>query len=196
MIIIKIGIAVRKDNKDYFVHRTYISLLKKYNLNYDFISINSNLNQYEGFLIPGGYDINPINYNENNTNCYNIDDEIDDLDKKIILHAVENKKPLLGICRGLQSINVFLNGSMYQNIDNHDKNNHFILFKNKYYLVNSYHHQAIKKIGANLKILSKSLDGHIEIIKHDFLPILGIQFHPELLNSDINDFLMLIFNES
>lgn len=187
----KIGIAIRKNEVDYFVHRSYIKLLEKYNMSYDFITLQTNLESFDGFLLPGGDDIDSAYYNEKNYACKNVDAEMDELDKKIIFYAVQNKKPLLGICRGIQSINVFLGGSLKQDILFHSNENHFIYMKNKYHLVNSFHHQSISKLAPNLEILAESLDHEIEIIKHRFLPIYGLAFHPELISFDLSFF----FNE-
>ena len=57
-------------------------------------------------------------YNEKNISSYNVDQEMDLLDFKIIEYCEKYKKPLLGICRGLQVINVYYGGSLYQNINN------------------------------------------------------------------------------
>lgn len=187
----KIGIAIRKNDIDYFVHKTYINLIKNYN--YGFITLNSNLDEYDGFLIPGGYDIDSKYYSEIPIYCNNIDEEIDLLDKKIIEYAIKTKKPLLGICRGIQSINVFLGGSLNQNILNHNNENHFIIMNNKYYLVNSFHHQSIKQLGKDLNILAKSLDNEIEIIKYN--NIIGVQFHPEIAKTNLNNIILQIFND-
>ena len=114
---------------------------------------------------------------------------MDQLDKKIIEYCINKNKPLLGICRGIQSINVFLGGTLKQNILYHNDENHFIKFKNKYILVNSFHHQSIDKLAPNLLVVAKSLDDEIEIIKHKFLKIIGLQFHPELFNFNLKNLL-------
>ena len=188
----KIGIAIRKNDIDYFIHKPYLNLIKKHTIL--IINNNTDLTQIDGFIIPGGYDINSKYYNEIPISCNNIDEEMDKLDMKIVLHAYENNKPLLGICRGLQSINVFLGGTLNQNILNHNNENHFIYYNNKYYLVNSFHHQSIKTLAPNFKILAKSLDNEIEIIKYK--NIIGIQYHPELINSKLTNTFLEIFNDT
>ncbi len=183
-----IGVAIRKNDIDYFVHQSYLLMLQKAGLDYDFITINTPLTYFDGFLIPGGYDLDSKYYNQKNYACYNVDEEMDLLDQKIILYAIKNKKPLLGICRGIQSLNVFLGGTLKQNILHHNNENHFIYYKNKYQLVNSFHHQSIDKLACDLEIIAKSIDDEIEIVKHKYLNIYGVQFHPELINFDIRDF--------
>ncbi|MDE5566043.1 MAG: gamma-glutamyl-gamma-aminobutyrate hydrolase family protein [Anaeroplasmataceae bacterium] len=187
----KIGVAVRKNNVDYFVHQSYLKMLEKYHVDFDFITLSTNLEGFDAFLIPGGDDIDSIYYGEINYACRNVDEIIDRLDQKIILYALENKKPLLGICRGIQSINVFLGGSLKQDIRYHSNENHFIIWNQEYHLVNSFHHQSIAKLAPDLIILAKSLDDEIEIIKHQSLPIYGLAFHPELIDFNLDFF----FNE-
>ncbi len=187
----KIGIAVRKNDTDYFVHQSYIWWLKQYHCTFDIVTLESNLTDYDGFLIPGGNDIDSSYYQEENYACQKVSKEMDQLDQKIILFAIQNKKPLLGICRGIQSINVFLGGRLKQHILNHMDENHFILFQNHYQLVNSFHHQSIKKLAPSLIVLAESVDHEIEIIRHESLPIYGVAFHPELINFDCSFF----FNE-
>ncbi|MDE5714558.1 MAG: gamma-glutamyl-gamma-aminobutyrate hydrolase family protein [Anaeroplasmataceae bacterium] len=187
----RIGIAIRKNETDYFVHKSYILLLEKYNYSYDFVTIYTDLSLFDGFLLPGGFDIDPKYYNQENYASKNVDAEMDFLDNKIIQYCVQEKKPLLGICRGIQSINVFLGGSLKQNILNHSNENHFIKLNKKYYLVNSFHHQSIHHLAKDLLVLAKSIDDEIEIIKHKDLPIYGVQFHPELIDLDLKE----IFSE-
>lgn len=184
----KIGIAIRKDEKNWFVHNSYITYLTKKKHTVDIITLNTPLEDFDGFLIPGGNDLDPALYHQKNIASFGIDKEIDELDKKIILYAITKQKPLLGICRGIQSINVFLGGTLKQDIYNHSNENHFIKCQNKYYLVNSYHHQSIDNLAPDLEILALSIDGEIEIIKHKKLPIYGVQFHPELFSNNYNFF--------
>ncbi|MGM9970013.1 MAG: gamma-glutamyl-gamma-aminobutyrate hydrolase family protein [Anaeroplasma sp.] len=177
----KIGIVLRSENEKLYVNKSYLLFINSLNCDYTFIDDCSDLSCIDMFILPGGYDINPIYYNEKNTNSKKIDMYNDFLDFKVIKYALENNIPLLGICRGMQSIVVSLGGSLHQNIDKHMNNNHFIIIDEKYYLVNSYHHQAIKKLPSGISVLAKSIDGNIEIIKYKNL--LGIQFHPEKLYS-------------
>ena len=147
----------------------------------------------DGFLITGGSDIDPKYYNEENTGLSKkVYPKLDLLDKAIVEHAKENNKPLLGICRGHQAINVFLGGSLHQHIDNHEdlKSDHIVeTIKNKLLNfkdsinVNSYHHQAVKDLAPGLELIASFADGTIEAFIHNELPITGIQWHPEILAS-------------
>lgn len=116
------------------------------------------------------------------------------LDKKIIDVFVKYNKPILGICGGLQTLNVYFGGNLNQNISNHklyDGRMHKIKisqnsFLNKVYQqemieVNSYHRQAIRKLAPNFKVTAVSEDGIIEAIEDG--NIIGVQYHPEKLNN-------------
>ena len=118
--------------------------------------------------------------------------EMDLVDKYVIEYAIENKKPMIGICRGLQAINVFMGGSLIQHIedDSHKKIEGNVEFKpvhngsifdlvyNDNSKINSYHHQCIKKLAPNFEICGYS-NGCIEAIVHKELPIIAVQWHPE-----------------
>lgn len=155
-------------------------------------------------ILSGGYDINPVKYGENS--LYNLNTVIDARDKfdfKVIEFSVKYNKPLFGICRGLQCINVFFGGSLYQDINlqlcipvcKHDQaepteflshgvnvlkdSRLFMLCGSGYIEVNSHHHQAIKVLGSGLVVSGKAEDGVIEAIESSAHDIIAVQFHPE-----------------
>src|SRR5690554_6337180 len=150
----------------------------------------------DAFLITGGTDVDPVHFNETNDGLSkNIDSRLDLIDQEMVSYAVKSKKPLLGICRGLQTINVFLGGSLYQDIGNlnpeHNsvKENHKVLVtKHPLFdwkspiMVNSYHHQAIKDVAPNLEVIGRHEDGTVEMVIHKLLPIFAVQWHPEIDN--------------
>lgn len=155
------------------------------------------LDGIDGIIIPGGDDINPRLYNEPNTKSYNIDDNLDNLEMKIIKDAVERKIPMLGSCRGHQILNVFFGGSLIQNVQNLDihkavgqndrahmtkvDKNSFLyeIYKDEKISVNSAHHQAVKVLGKGFRAVQYSEDGLIEASEHESLPIYSVQWHPE-----------------
>lgn len=189
-----------------FVNTRYVKQLQDRGLDVIMIMTNNPnpekiLELCDGFLITGGSDIDPKFYNEENLGLSkNVYPKLDDLDRLIVLHAAKTKKPLLGICRGHQAINVFLGGSLIQHIDNHEdlKSDHLVkTIKNDFLNfketinVNSYHHQAVKDLAPGLvEIASK--DGIVEAFIHKELPIVGIQWHPEILGE--SEETKLIFN--
>ena len=124
----KLGISVRSNLDYYFIKKRYLEcfndfeviIIYPYNITYACAHC-------DGFLIVGGDDANPNLYNEENYASYNVIDEIDELDLKIIDYATKNLKPLFGICRGLQMINIYFKGSLKQNIFNHSEGSHKII---------------------------------------------------------------------
>lgn len=148
----------------------------------------------DGFLLPGGDDINPEYYGEENKGLSKeIDYSLDELDRKIISYAVKNQRPILGICRGIQSLAAFCGGTLYQDIKEaglkHDVkenchvvntlyNHPFAKEFNETFVTNSFHHQAVKDVPEGFQVIFKHQDV-IEGIIHTSLPILGVQWHPE-----------------
>ncbi|MBI9011857.1 MAG: gamma-glutamyl-gamma-aminobutyrate hydrolase family protein [Clostridiales bacterium] len=173
------------------------------------------LNQYidmcDGFVIAGGKDIHPLLYDtEPSSNCLDFDKSVDEGHIKLINLVLEADKPILGICRGAQLINVACGGSLYQDIEKEvpfetqghrftfigSDEVHYIkiekntildtLFGNRI-CVNSIHHQSIKDLGKGLIISAVSNDGIIEGVEMpDKKFVLGVQWHPEMMfiNSD------------
>ncbi|HCT63300.1 MAG TPA: gamma-glutamyl-gamma-aminobutyrate hydrolase family protein [Erysipelotrichaceae bacterium] len=163
------------------------------------------LDQCDGLLVPGGNDVNPKIYDEMNDGSYPIENEIENLDLEAIHYMYENKKPIFGICRGLQIINVAFGGTLYQDLPtqtntsldhNYSLNNkaplkgHLIDVDEHSHLynllgaeieVNSYHHQGIKDLAPNLKASAFAKDGLVEALETD--GILAVQWHPERMTS-------------
>ena len=153
------------------------------------------LNLCDAFLITGGDDLHSKWYNEPlSEKAGTIHLEMDEVDKYVIEYAYKNKKPMMGICRGLQAINAFLGGTLLQHIedDSHkniegdvifDKVPNGSIFDRVYHehsKINSYHHQCIKDLAPNFIICGYS-NGCIEAIEHNELPIIAVQWHPERL---------------
>lgn len=214
-----IGISPRlltEDNVEkQFVNTRYLEPLNKRGLNTLMLTLsNPNLevilNLCDGFIITGGTDADPMVYGEENLGLSKgIDFRLDEADKLIINHAVKHKKPLLGICRGLQSLNIFLGGSLYQDLGdlnethNSVKKDHFVEVNKNDFInlegtinVNSYHHQAIKKLSNDLEVIGRHQDNTIEMVKHKTLPIFAVQWHPEINSeSSISKIIFDKFNE-
>jgi putative glutamine amidotransferase len=185
-------------------------------------TIKEQVNRVDAILIQGGIDVTPSFYGEENlpeldVTCAQTDQFI----LEVIKYAKERKIPILGICKGMQLINVSFGGTLYQDIKyagldskSHRQSDETItkpvhsinvvensylsnMFPNKDKLmVNSYHHQAIKDLGQGLEIDAKADDGIIESIHYGNKSqwIFGVQFHPEQL-SRANDEFLAIFSE-
>ncbi|MBM4175854.1 MAG: gamma-glutamyl-gamma-aminobutyrate hydrolase family protein [Ignavibacteria bacterium] len=172
------------------------------NLSHDFSSANDLL-KCSALLLPGGGDVHPNFYGHDNSHGLSkkIDEKRDAFESELFKHAIESKMPVLGICRGMQIVNVFLGGTLSQDIPNHrSKDNNsssdlvhninvekksllFKLTNNKTGNVNSSHHQAVDKVASDLRITSTSSDGIIESLEwkddSNKSPILLVQWHPE-----------------
>ena len=175
------------------------------------------INILDGLLLTGGIDVFPLSYGENPIHQVNIVGlKRDEYELGLFKRAYDKHIPVLGICRGHQLINVALGGNLYQDIKAQvqdslghspdglamDELYHSVNIKenSKLYeilkdgklIVNSFHHQSIKKLGANLTATAFSTDGIIEGIEgtdREFL--LGVQWHPECLTKKYPLFLKL-----
>lgn len=154
----------------------------------------------DGLLLPGGGDIDPVYYGEEMNGSDEPDRELDKAQRDILDAFVKAKKPILGICRGMQLINIYFGGSLHQDLvtrDIHTRKNgndsiHSVksvgegnLFEKLYgkiFNINSAHHQGTKKLGKGLKEVLRSDDGVCEALIHEELPIIATQFHPERMS--------------
>jgi putative glutamine amidotransferase len=159
----------------------------------------------DGLVLQGGADVSPQSYAEQATSHEWPGDRVRDMYELELLHEfIESGKPVLGVCRGCQLINVAFGGSLYQDIatdvptalehvnDQYDQHRHSIRFPagstlssmfagQGEALVNSIHHQAVKTVGRDLNVEAVSADdGIIEAIRYRKAPfVMGVQWHPE-----------------
>ena len=125
-----------------------------------------------------------------------VKDDRDELELALLRKAEEIKMPVLGICRGLQVMNVYLKGTLWPDIDQGGFDGamhrdgeggeppvgdipHWTEMEGKEFEVTSHHHQGVRELGEDLIILSKSSDGMIEAVKHESLSWFAVQWHPE-----------------
>lgn len=169
---------------------------------------NHLLSLVDGVLLSGGQDVHPSLYNEE---CHPLlgttSKERDAFEVHVIDHIRKNNKPLLGICRGQQIINVAFGGTLYQDLSLYspslaikhsqeepwDQATHRIrlvpksmlhqIFNHSEVLTNSYHHQAVKDVAPGFSVAASSEDGIIEALeKNDPSSwIVSVQWHPELM---------------
>ncbi|MGF6778042.1 gamma-glutamyl-gamma-aminobutyrate hydrolase family protein [Paraburkholderia sp. GAS334] len=159
----------------------------------------------DGLLLQGGADVSPQSYEEVATRPEWPGDRVRDMYELELLHEfVESGKPVLGVCRGCQLINVAFGGTLYQDIatevptagvhvsEHYDQHRHAVHFPDgstlanmfpgrREAIVNSIHHQAVKTLGRDLNIEAVSAsDGIIEAVRYRRAPfVMGVQWHPE-----------------
>ena len=156
----------------------------------------------DGLLLPGGADVNPRLYGHAPSEKCGKPNTLRDTGEMELLTAfLPTGKPILGICRGVQLMNVFFGGTLHQDIKdtqkcNHsdfrgkNRGNHAVtltpgtklaeIFGAETLIVNSLHHQAADIPGKDLSVSAISEDGFIEGLEHQTHPFcLGVQWHPE-----------------
>lgn len=147
----------------------------------------------DALLLTGGGNIHPYFYGENALDLDFYDTLCDISEFYLLNKFIKDGKRVVGVCKGMQIINVYFGGTI-TNLNSEEKNLHYsfkgdishkiVLNDNKSVMVNSQHKQKIDRLGDNLIIKARSLDGVIECIMHDYLKIIGVQFHPERLDKD------------
>ena len=153
----------------------------------------------DGLLLSGGVYIEPALYGEQVLNdTVKCDPERSDYEFEILEAFMAQGKPIFGICRGAQVLNVAFGGTLYQDLPEQKGVHHYdasirhplksskgsILHKlfGEKFLANSYHHQAVKELADCFFVTAVSEnDDIIEAYEHKELPIFAVQFHPERL---------------
>ena len=147
-----------------------------------------------GLLLPGGGDVAPWRYGQRNLASRSIEPERDAAEWALLMQFAAAGKPVLGICRGMQSINVFFGGTLLQDLPGHaaasraDRLHKVRSAPSPLWelwgetcITNSAHHQAVDHLGHDLQAVQWAPDGTVEALLHRALPIWAVQWHPERL---------------
>lgn len=166
-----------------------------------------------GIMIPGGVDMDPGTYGEApHERLGRVDPARDRVELELTRWAIEDRKPFLGLCRGLQVINVATGGTLYQDLDaqlegairhdyfptfgfDRDYVSHDVAVAPASRLrslvdidqlpVNSMHHQGVKRLGAGLVACAHAADGLVEAVEStNGHWMVGVQWHPEVFDAD------------
>lgn len=156
--------------------------------------------RFDGLLLPGGADIDPARYGgPEMPDEFVIEPARDDLESALLDLAVAESLPVVGICRGMQLINVHGGGTLHQDVPPHSHFDkppnaeiHDVAFAPDSRLagiygsrraVNSLHHQTIDRLAPGLRAVGHADDGTIEAIEAEDRPWLAVQWHPEMMDS-------------
>ena len=128
-----------------------------------------------GLLLPGGGDIGQ---------------RLDEREQKLIQSFVQSGRPVLGICRGMQALNVYFGGNLRDETPGHQQPEGDLIhgtlavgqlarLLGRRPAVTSNHHQSLRRLGRGLQAVQVAPDGVIEAVEHAALPVWGVQWHPE-----------------
>ena len=158
---------------------------------------------FDGLLLPGGGDIHPSRFGQEDCGSRNISEKLDELQLNVMDAFVKAGKPILGICRGIQVINVYFGGDLIQDLpdasfhigreDEPDRIHACTAEEGSWlaklygtaFVHNSIHHQAVGRLGEGL--IADGIcpeDGVVEALHHRTLPVYGLQWHPERMCMD------------
>ncbi|USG63727.1 gamma-glutamyl-gamma-aminobutyrate hydrolase family protein [Brevibacillus ruminantium] len=172
----------------------------------------------DGIILSGGEDVDPFNYGEEpHLHLGYTTPERDDVEIELVQYALDHNIPLLAICRGVQILNVALGGTLIQDIPSQVKqplqhsqkaergrDTHWVtieegswlahIFEAEQIRVNSLHHQALKDVASELKIVAKASDGIVEAVEYTGSSFaIGVQWHPESQAAAANPLMSKLF---
>lgn len=199
----------------YIMNQTYVRTLENLGalpvmipLQMSEATLHGIFERLDGLFLPGGEDIDPINYGaEPHPQLGATDQERDRTELLMTRWALESGMPVLGVCRGVQVLNVVCGGTLYQDLHSQradlEKHDYFPPTYERYRIthqvaiepdsrlarslgtiheVNSMHHQGIAQLGNELRIVGRAEDGLAEAVELPLLPfVVGVQWHPEEL---------------
>ena len=191
-----------------------VDLAQSTGFNVTVVDESDSLDRFDGFIVPGGGDVDPALYGGTAEpgEVYDVNPAQDALDLQVIEFAAANDKPLLAICRGAQLLNVQRGGTLHIDLEpstvihlpaepTHDDIRDIFVWHDvelasgsplasasgsSRLRVASGHHQGILKVGEGLRVVGTSEDGLVEAIASDRPRewMLGVQWHPEIADGD------------
>jgi putative glutamine amidotransferase len=168
----------------------------------------SDIDRCDGLVLTGGGDVSPELYGGQTDHraLTGVDRQRDDFELSLLRLAYSRAMPVLGICRGMQIANVFFGGTLFEHLGDYGFSSHeeagtkelwhdiintpdsllSTVTKNLRCSVNSYHHQAVNRIGSGLSVSAKTDDGVVEALERNNLAqapfLLLVQWHPERMH--------------
>lgn len=199
-----------------YLYQEYFQMLKKVNLDIipigpsSFTTLQFLVDTCDGLLLTGGFDVDPLYYHETlHPKTKKEQPQLETLEFTLIKLFTQKNKPILGICRGIQTINVAFGGTLLQDIEANShiqeqmngyhhlvtttKNSLLFKYLGPKFMTNSFHHQAIAKLAPGFIASAITSDQIIEGIEKD--KIIGIQWHPEKNNDKIQHSILKLFHD-
>lgn len=182
-------------------------------------NVKSQVECMDGVVLSGGYDIDPVLYGEQPLPRLGyVMSEVDRFYMEVIRAADELGKPVLGICKGIQALNVAFGGTLYQDLESQkpgvikhvqqaprSNGSHEISVKPdsfigsilpERHMVNSFHHQAVRKAAEGFRVTAVAGDGTVECIeRQEGTFMCGVQWHPEMMAACGDEKMLEIFRK-
>ena len=208
--------SIEEDERRQYINSNYLSRLQKagaipvlLGMGMSSEQIAQCLDRLDGLMLSGGNDVDPMIFGEAPAmGLGKVSPKRDKLEMRLIREAYRRDMPIFAICRGLQSLNVALGGTLYQDLPTmylspesgpailHSQTAHeryashaislgagtplHALYGTDTIKVNSFHHQAIKALAPQLSVAARATDGVVEAVYDAGKPfVLGVQWHPE-----------------
>lgn len=208
--IIGITPNVSHEKREYSIHADYAEAIEKAGGTPILLLPHQALPDFlDGIVLSGGGDIDPLLFGEEPlAQSGEIDPLRDAYEMRLCREALERDLPMLGICRGMQVMNIVTGGKIYQDIGvqagttlkhiqqaprSYGTHSIFVeenslltdLWANRRTVVNSLHHQSCSDLGEGFRAIAKSADGLIEAIEHTGCAFaVGVQWHPEAMKTE------------
>ncbi len=212
----------------YIMNQTYVRTLENLGalpvmipLHMSEATLYGTFSRLDGLFLPGGEDIDPSNYGEDRHPLLGATDRERDRTELLLTRwALQEGMPVLGVCRGVQMINVACGGTLSQDLHSeqpdlakHDyfppsferfrishgvaiePDSHLAQAMGQVHEVNSMHHQGIQQLGYGLRVVARADDGLPEALEAPQLPfVVGVQWHPEELSKTDQMSANLVYN--